>query len=100
MSKSRKPAAAFDIESWDWGNATKEAEMARVHAETMLKELPQEELSRVHAAALEYREYRRTEGESGSMDELDRIAEAAIRKATAEWESHPQSGHSLSIYPV
>ena len=97
MIKSRKPAAVFNIESWDWGNATTEAEMARAHAETMLKELPQEELSRVHAAALEYR---RTEGEAGSMDELDRIAEAAIRKATAEWESPPQSGHSLSIYPV
>ena len=39
-----------------------------------LKELPQEELGHIHAAALEYR---RTEGEAGSMDELDRIAEAA-----------------------
>ena len=97
MSKSRKPAAAFNIESWDWGNATAEAEMACAHAETMIKELPQEELSRIHAAALEYR---RTEGETGSMDKLDRVAEAAIRKATAEWEGHPQSGHSLSIYPV
>ena len=97
MSKSRKPAAVFGIESWDWGNAATEAEMARVHAETMLKELLQEELIRIHAAALEYR---RTEGEAGSMDELDRVAEAAIRKATAEWESPPQSGHSLSIYPV
>lgn len=97
MSKSRKPTAVFNIESWDWGNATAEAEMACAHAETMLKELPQEELGRIHAAALEYR---RTEGEAGSMDELDRIAEAAIRKATAEWETPPQSGHSLSIYPV
>lgn len=97
MSKSRKPATVFNVESWDWGNATAEAEMACTYAETMLKELPQEELSRIHAAALEYR---RTEGEAGSMDELDRIAETAIRKATAEWEGHPQSGHSLSIYPV
>ena len=97
MSKSRKPAAGFNIDSWDWGNATAEAEMACAYAETMLGELPPEKLSRIHAAALEYR---RTEGEAGSMDELDRIAEAAIRKATAEWETPPQSGHSLSIYPV
>ena len=41
MSKSRKPAPGFNIESWDWGNATAEAEMACAHAETMLKELPQ-----------------------------------------------------------
>ena len=54
MSKSRKPAPGFNIESWDWGNATAEAEMACAHAETMLKELPQEELGRIHAAALEY----------------------------------------------
>jgi hypothetical protein len=97
MSKSRKPAAVFNIESWNWGNAAAEAEMACAYAETMLKELPQEELSRIHAAALEYL---RTEGESGDIDELDRIAEAAIRKATAEWESQPQSGCHLSIYPT
>ena len=100
MSNARQqtpPKPRFNIESWDWGNATEEAEMARDHAETMLEELPQEELSRIHAAALEYR---RTDGEAGSMDDLDRIAEAAIRKATTGWGSQPQSGHSLSIYPV
>ena len=100
MSNARQqtpPKPCFNIESWDWGNATAEAEMACAHAETMLKDLPQEELGRIHAAALEYRH---TEGEAGSMDELDRIAEAAIRKATAEWGSPPQSGHSLSIRPV
>ena len=87
----------FDISAFDWGNAALDAEAACANAEKMLGELPQNELNRVYADALEYQ---KTDGASGSMDVLDRIAEAAIRKATEKWESQPQSGHSISISPI
>lgn len=44
--------------------------------------------------------YLETDGESGLMDVLDAISDAAISKATADYDSQPQCGHGLSIYPV
>lgn len=84
----------FIIEYWDWVDAKLDAEAACSYAEKMLGDLPQDEINRAYADAVEYQE---TDGASGSMDVLDRIAEAAIRKATEKWVSKPQSGHSISI---
>lgn len=86
----------FNIEPWDWQNQG-DGHAAADHARIALDALPDDERKKAWEDAVLYRE---TDGESGSMDVLDAIAVAAIAKATADYDSQPQCGHGLSIYPV
>ena len=86
----------FSIEPCNWENQD-DGHAAADHAHSALDALPEAERKKAWEDGMLYLD---TDGESGSMDALDAIADAAIAKATADYDSQPQSGHGLSVYPV
>lgn len=86
----------FNAEPVDW-ESQDDGHAAADHAHSALDALPEAERKKAWEDAMLFLE---TDGESGSMDVLDAISDAAIYKATADYDSPPQCGHGLSIYPV